>query len=530
MAMSRKVLVSDDLSDRGIEVFQKTEGIEVDVQTSLSYEEFKAVIKDYHGLAIRSATKVTADIIDASENLEVIGRAGIGLDNVDIEAATKKGIVVMNTPEGNAITTAEHTIAMMMALVRNIPQANASLKSGKWEKKKFMGNEVFNKTLGVIGIGRVGRIVADRAKGLKMNVIAYDPFISPETVSKLGIETVDFDELLSKADIITIHAPKTPETLNFIDAKAFKRMRDGVIIINCARGGIVNEKDLLEAIRSEKVAGAALDVFEKEPPGQTPLFELEQVICTPHLGASTEEAQVNVALTVAEQITDFLLHGTIRNAVNVSSVSAEILSSISPYIKLAEKLGLLIGQLISGALREVSVEYSGEVTQNGVAPITVAMLKGILSPILSGNINYVNAPVLARERGIKVMESISQDQENYTNLITIRAKHGREETSVAGALFGKHNPRILRLDNFLIEAVPEGHILLLYNYDKPGVIGNIGTTLWKNNINIGMMQFGRDQEGGIAVSLLHLDHPIPKEVLNQIMELPNIISTRLIEL
>ena len=363
-----------------------------------------------------------------------------------------------------------------------------------------------------------------------MNVIAYDPFISPETVSKLGVEMVSFDELLSKADIITIHAPKTNETMNILDAKAFEKMKCGVIIINCARGGIVSEEDLLEAIRSEKVAGAALDVFEKEPPGQNSLFELDQVICTPHLGASTEEAQVNVAMTVAEQITDFLLNGTIRNAVNVPSVSAELRSQIDPYIFLAEKLGLFAGQLISGALREVNVEYSGEVTQYGVEPITVAMLKGILTPILSGNINYVNAPVLAKERGIKVMESISQDQENYTNLITIKARHGKKEISVAGALFGKHNPRILRLDNFLIEAVPEGHILVLYNYDKPGVIGNIGTTLGKININIGMMQLGRDKEGGVAVSLIHLDHPLSKKALKQIMELPNIISARLIKL
>lgn len=528
--MSRKVLVSDDLSEKGIEVFRKAEEIEVDVETSLSHEELKAMIKQYHGLALRSATKITADIIEAAENLEVIGRAGIGLDNVDVDAATKKGIVVMNTPEGNTITTAEHTIAMMLSLARNIPQATSSLKSGKWEKMRFMGKEVFGKTLGIIGIGRVGRIVADRAIGLKMNVIAYDPFISPETLAKLGVEIVSFDELLSKADIITIHAAKTNETSNILDKNAFQKMKDGVIIINCARGEIVSEKDLLEAIRSKKVAGAALDVFEKEPPGHNPLFELDQVICTPHLGASTEEAQENVAVTVAEQITDFLLHGTIRNAVNVPSVSSEILSDIAPYIYLAEKLGLFTGQLISGALREVNVEYSGEVTHHGVEPITVAMLKGILTPILSGTINYVNAPILAKERGIKVMESIGQDQENYTNLITIKARHGKKELSVAGALFGKHNPRILRLDNFLIEAVPEGHILLIYNYDKPGVIGNIGTTLGKNNINIGMMQFGRDREGDIAVSLLHLDNPLPKEMLNQIVEIPNIISAKLIEL
>jgi D-3-phosphoglycerate dehydrogenase len=528
--MPYKVLVSDTLAEEGIEVFRKAEGMEVDVETNLSPEELKAVIPEYDAIAIRSATRLTADIIEAAERLKVIGRAGIGVDNVDIEAATRKGIVVMNTPEGNTITTAEHTISLMLSMARRIPQATASVKAGKWEKKKFMGTEVFNKTLGIIGMGRIGRIVADRAKGLHMNVIAYDPYLSQEVITRLGVEMVTLDELLARSDFITIHTPKTKDTVNLINKKAFEKMKKGVYLINCARGGIVNERDLYEAIVSGKVAGAALDVFENEPPGDNPLLGLEQVICTPHLGASTEEAQVNVAVAVAEQIVEFLLRGTVRNAVNVPSVSAEILPHLRPYLDLAEKLGSFTAQIIQGGVREVHLQYTGDVAQYGIEPITSALLKGFLTPMLSGNVNFVNAPVLAKARGIKVTESVTERHEDYSNLITIRAISDKEELSVSGALLGRRNPRILRIDNFLVEAVPEGNILFIYNEDRPGVIGNIGTTLGKNNINIGMMQFGRDRLGGMAVSLLHLDDPVSKEVLMELQSLKHVLRVIQVEL
>lgn len=528
--MGYRVLVSDSLAEEGLEVFRRAEGIEVDVETSLSSEELRAVIVDYDAIAIRSGTKLTAQIIDAAERLKVIGRAGIGVDNVDLDAATRKGIVVMNTPEGNTITTAEHTISMLLSMARRIPQANASVKSGKWEKKRFIGTEVFNKTLGIVGMGRIGKIVADRAQGLHMNVIAYDPFLSPEVVTKLGVEMVSLDDLLARSDFITVHTPKTKETVNLIDAKAFQKMKQGVYIVNCARGGIVNEKALHDALVAGKVAGAALDVFEKEPPGDNPLLSLEQVICTPHLGASTEEAQLNVAVAVAEQIVDFLLKGTVRNAVNVPSVSAEILPHLRPYLDLAEKLGSFSAQIVQGGVREVHLQYTGEVAQYGVEPVTAAVLKGFLTPMLSGNINFVNASVLAKARGIKVTESVTERHEDYSNLVTIKAITDKEELAVSGALLGRRNPRLLRINNFLVEAVPEGNILFIYNEDRPGVIGNIGTTLGRNNINIGMMQFGRDRLGGVAVSLLHLDDPIGRDVLEELQRLEHIVRVIQVEL
>jgi D-3-phosphoglycerate dehydrogenase len=528
--MTYRVLVSDPLAEEGLEVFRRERDISVDVDTALSPEELRAVIREYDAIAIRSGTKLNRDIIEAASRLKVIGRAGIGVDNVDIAAATKKGILVMNTPEGNTITTAEHTISMLLALARNIPQANASVKAGRWERKRFIGKEVFNKTLGIVGIGRIGRIVADRAQGLHMNVIAYDPFISPEAVSKLGVEMVTMEELLARSDFITIHTPKTKETVDLIDRKAFSKMKDGVYIINCARGGIVNEEALYEAIQSGKVSGAALDVFNEEPPKGNPLLKLDRVICTPHLGASTEEAQINVAVAVAEQIVDYLLRGTVRNAVNMPSVSAEILNLLRPYLHLAEQLGSFTGQILQGGLRTVHIEYTGEVAQYGVEPITIATLKGLLSPILSEDINYVNAPMLAKDRGIKVTEAVTERHEDYSNLITLQVVSDKEELTVSGALLGRHNPRILRINNFLVEAVPEGNILFIHNEDRPGVIGNIGTTLGKNNINIGMMQFGRDRVGGMAVSLLHLDDPIDRQVLEQLQNLPHIIRVTQVEL
>lgn len=526
-----KILVSDKLSPKGVEVFEKAEGIGVEVKTKLPIEELKAIIGEYEGLVVRSATKVTAEIIEAADRLKVVGRAGSGLDNIDVQAASKKGIVVMNTPGGNTITTAEHAISMMLALSRKIPQATASMKSKKWEKSKFMGAEIYNKTLGIIGIGRVGSVVADRARGLRMNVLAYDPFLSPEMAEKLEVELLSLDELLERSDYITIHVPKTEETTNLINKELFKKMRDGVFLINCARGGIVNEKDLFDAIKSGTVAGAALDVFEKEPPDpDNPLLDLEEVICTPHLGASTEEAQEKVAIAIAEQMVDYLLHDTIMNAANFPSVDSEILTIIRPYLNLAERLGSFQGQVVSGGLKEVSIEYSGEVAGLKVAPITVSLLKGLLCPILKEDVNYVNAPVIAKERGIKVIESSTSESEDFISLITLEVKTSKEEKLVAGTIFGKSDPWIVQVDQFRIEAIPDKYMLLLHTYDRPGVIGNIGSSLGKHGINISRMQFGREKIEGKSLLLLSTDGLVSKEIIEQMGSLPHIISVDSIEI
>lgn len=526
-----KVLVSDKLSPNGVAVFEKADGITVDVKTKLAPEELKAIIADYDGLVIRSATKVTAEIIEAASNLKVVGRAGSGLDNVDVQAATKKGIVVMNTPGGNTITTAEHALSMMLALSRKIPQATASMKSKKWEKSKFMGAEICKKTLGIVGIGLVGSVVADRAHGLKMNVIAFDPFLSPESADKLGVSLVTMDELLKRADYITIHAPKTNDTINLINKELFSKMKDGVFLINCARGGIVNEKDLYDALKSGKVAGAALDVYEKEPPdADNPLLDCEEVICTPHLGASTEEAQEKVAVAVAEQMVDYLLHGTVMNAANVPSVASDVLQTLKPYLNLAERLGSFQGQIVSGGLQEVSIEYSGEVAEMNVEPITVSLLKGLLHPILQEDVNYVNAPVVAKDRGIKIIASKTSASEDFISLITLRVKTNKEESVIAGTIFGKSDPWIVQIDQFRIEAVPENYMLLFHTHDRPGVIGNIGTTLAKHSINISRMQFGREKVEGKSLLILSTDGSISNEIIEQMRELPHVISMSAIQI
>ncbi len=526
----KKVLVSDTLDQEGIEIFRRTPGIEVDVMTNLTHDELKGVIKDYDGLAIRSATKVTADVIERAERLKVIGRAGIGLDNVDHLAASKKGIVVMNTPGGNTITTGEHTIAMMFALARKIPQATASMKGGKWEKNKFMGAEVYNKTLGIVGIGRVGSIVAERALGLKMNVIAYDPFLSQEAADKAGITLVSLDDLLKRSHFISVHTPMTKETRGMINAAAFARMRDGVFIINCARGGIISEKDLYDALKSGKVAGAALDVFEEEPTKNVDLVSLPNVICTPHLGASTEEAQKNVAIAIAEQIVDYLSKGEIRNAVNFPSVTAELLAQIQPFLALAEKIGKFEAQIVSGGIEEVQVEYSGEILNYNVAPLTISLIKGLLEPILNENINYINAPIVAKERGIKVIESKSSEVKDFTSMISVTIKTREETSFIAGTIFGRQDPRIVRIGKFSMEVIPEGNMLVLYNFDRPGVIGNIGMTLGNNSINIARFQLSREQVDGQALVVLSTDSVVPEDVMNKLLGLPNVISAKQLEI
>lgn len=511
-----KVLVSDNLGEVGIQMFQEAEGIEVDVKTGLSPEELKAIVGEYDALAIRSATKVTEELLDAAPKLKVVGRAGIGLDNVDIPAATKRGVVVMNTPTGNVVTTAEHAIAMMLALTRNIPTGTSSLKAGRWEKKKLQGRELFKKTLGVIGYGKIGSIVADRARGLRMRVIIYDPFVTPEKIENDGFEAAALEELYQQSDYITVHVPKLKNTANLLNKDAFEQMKAGVMVINCARGGIINETDLYEAITAGKVAGAALDVFETEPPGQIPLFELDQVICTPHLGASTAEAQTNVAVMVAQQIIDYLTAGTIVNAVNVPSVTGEVLEKVGPYIKLAEQLGLLQAQLINGAPKEVVVEYYGDFKGIDLSPVTTALLKGLLTPMVKEVVNFVNAHVLANGRGIKVTETTIASHEEYTYLITAKVLTNEGENVVSGTIFGKQDTRVVRINTFRLEMIPLGHMALIHNLDIPGSIGEIGTTLGKHEINIARMQVGQETGGERNIIFLCTDTPIPKEVVEEL--------------
>ncbi len=496
----------------------------------MSPDELKATIPQYDALIVRSSTKVTAAVIEAAENLKVIGRAGIGVDNIDIDAATLRGIVVMNTPQENAIAAAEHTISLLMALARNIPQADASMKAGRWERSKFVGAQVFNKTLGTIGIGNIGGIVAERAAGLKMRVIAYDPHIPPQTASGKGISLVSLDELLASSDFVTIHIPLTEETRNLIDAVALGKMARGSMLINCARGGLVNESDLYDALTSGHLGGAALDVFENEPATGNPLCALDNVISTPHLGASTVEAQESVAVAVAERVADYLLNKTIFNAVNVPSLSPEMMEYIGPYLALGEKMGSFIAQISDFAIEEIEIEYQGEVVERGVEPITSSVLKGVFTPITGNRINIISARAIARERGVRVREVTSSKAEDFVSLVGITVSSGERKNHVAGSIFGKKEPRIVRFNEYPIEAAPSGYMLFIYNHDRPGVIGNIGTALAKNKVNIATMYLGRDAAGGRAVSMWQIDAPVSKDIVEEIANLPNIISVKRVEL
>jgi D-3-phosphoglycerate dehydrogenase len=525
-----KVLVSDQLGEEGIKIFQQEPGIEVDVKTGLAPDALKAIIGDYDALVIRSATKVTEDILEAGKKLKVVGRAGIGLDNVVIEAATKRGVVVMNTPTGNVITTAEHAIAMMMALTRNIPWGTSSLKAGLWEKKKLQGREVFSKVLGVVGFGKIGSIVADRARGLKMRVIVHDPYVTPEQIEKAGFEPVSLAELYRRSDYITLHVPKLKETVGLLNKAAFDQMKEGVMIINCARGGIVDEADLNEALCSGKVAGAALDVFEHEPPGVCPLFDVDRVICTPHLGASTLEAQTNVAIQVAEQIIAYLKTGTVINGVNVPAVSGELLEKINPFLTLADRMGCLLAQLSRTPIKEVAIEYAGDFQGLDLSPLTTAALKGLLTPMVKDTVNFVNAQILARERGIKISEATVAESAEYVNLITVQAVTAEGIHKVAGTIFGKQNPRVLNINNFRLELRPRGRFVLIHNHDKPGAIGSIGTLLGNHHINISRMRVGQEEGGDKTMIFLRTDQIISEDVMEELRALPLIISVSAFEL
>lgn len=525
-----RVLVSDSISDKGVEILRNA-GLSVDVKTKLSPTELIDIIGEYEGLVVRSATKVTTDVVNAAKKLKVIGRAGAGLDNIDVPASTKKGIVVMNTPGGNTVTTAEHAIAMLLSLVRLIPQATASIKGGKWEKNKFTGQEFYNKTLGIVGMGRVGGHVAKLGQGLLMNVLAFDPYLSQENAQKMGVELVSLDEIYRRSDFITIHSPLTAETRNLISSEAINKMKNGVLIVNCARGGIVDESALYEGLKSAKIGGAAFDVFVQEPvDAQNPLLSLENFVCTPHLGASTTEAQENVALAIAEQIVDYLTKGVIRNAANFPSVSPDVLPKLQPYISLAEKLGAFQASISDGAIEKVSIEYRGKVAELSAAPLTIAALKGLLSPILEDSVNYVNAPIIAQERGIGVEESKNRDAGDYISLITIKVQTSTGTNEAKGALFSRRDPRIIEINGYPLEVVPEGYMIILSNVDKPGVVGNIGTILSKHNINIARMQFGRDVPGGKVLSVISIDSPASPELMEQMKKLPNVLSVKQIKL
>jgi len=524
-----KVLATDKLSQRGVEILQQAEGLQVEVKNNLSPQELLQVIGDFHALIVRSTTKVTEAVLEAGKNLKVVGRAGIGVDNVDVGAASARGVLVMNTPGGNTITTAEHAVSLLLALARSIPQATASMKEGRWEKDKFMGVELFQKTLGIIGLGRIGSEVARRAKGMMMEVIAYDPFISAEVAQEMGIQLVDLDRIFVESDFITIHAPLTEETRNLINEGTISRMKDGVRIINCARGGIVNEAALYQALRSGKVAGAALDVFDKEPLKESPLFELDNFICTPHLGASTAEAQENVAIAIARQVIDYLKRGVIRNAVNAPSLEPEVLSQIQPYLVLAEKLGSLESQLSEGRMEEIRIDYRGEIAGMDLAPLTVAVVKGVLSPILQDAVNTINALPFAKGRGIHVVESKSAQDEDFASVISVGIKTDKGRSEVAGTIFKKHEPRVIRINEFRLEAIPEGHILIFSNIDTPGVVGKIGTLLGESQVNIASIQLSREKPGGRALSLVNVDQPVPHETLERLRSLPSIVFAKLVK-
>ncbi len=526
-----KVLISDNLSPAGAKILEEA-GLEVDINTGLPPEELKKIIGDYDALVIRSATKVTADLLEAATDLKVIGRAGIGLDNVDIPAASQKGIVVMNAPDGNATTTAEHAISMMMALSRNIPQATASMKEGKWEKKQFMGREVFGKTLGVIGIGRIGGIAANRAQGLKMKTIAFDPHMPKDMAEKIGVELVSLEELAKRSDYITVHVPMTKETKGLVSTEFFKNMKKDGMFIDCARGGVCDEDALYKALVEGEIGGAALDVFANEPTTleNCPLLGLKNFICTPHLGASTSEAQENVALIIAEQIADYLNKGAVTNAVNVPSVSDDVLAQVGPYITLGEMLGSLHMQIAKGGVEEVNLEYSGELADLNTSSITIAFLKGLFTPILKDAVNYVNAPIIAKDRGIRVVESKSQQADDFTNVLSIKVKTSEGENTLVGTVFGKNEPRLVRLNNFRLEALTAGPMLLVYNNDVPGVIGALGTTLGNWNVNINRMTVGREEASKQNIILLSTDQLISKELLAEVLAIENIDNAMPLEM
>lgn len=524
-----KILISDNFSARGVEVLNRFEQFQVDQNVGLKPDELKKIIGDYDALIVRSETKVTADIINAATNLKVIGRAGSGVDNIDVPAATKRGIVVMNAAAGNSVTTGEHTLAMMMSLARKIPQAHSSMKAGKWDKKKFMGVELRGKTLGIVGFGNIGKIVAQGAVGLGMKVLAYDPFLSKDVAARASVEVVSLDDICTRSDFVTVHTPLTDETRGIIGEAAFAKMKDGVRIINCARGGLVDETALFNAIKSGKVAAAALDVFSKEPPPpELPLLSLDEVVITPHLGASTNEAQDQVAVITAEQIGAFLTTGAISGAVNMPAVGPDVLEFLRPYLALGAKLGRFQSQLYDGhSVSEIEIKYNGEVADLDVRPITSAILSALMANI-SDRVNQVNAALIAEERGLKIKESLERSTQESLIEVVIRGDGG--DSQVTGALFGPDDARIVNLNSYRLEAVPEGHLLVVSNDDVPGMIGRIGTFLGSQGINIAQLYLSRNRKGGVALSIYQLDHEMEAATLQSLTEVEHIRSVKQINL
>ncbi|MEE9250232.1 MAG: phosphoglycerate dehydrogenase [Alphaproteobacteria bacterium] len=521
-----KVLISDQLSPRAAEIFEGR-GIEVDARPGMKPEELLACIGEYDGLAVRSATKVTARLLDAAANLKVVGRAGIGVDNIDVGAATARGVIVMNTPFGNSITTAEHTIAMMLALARQIPAANVSTQAGKWEKARFMGVELTAKTLGVIGCGNVGSIVADRALGLKMKVVAYDPYLAPERAKDLGVEKVELDDLLRRSDFISLNAPLTDATRHMIDAKTIAKMKQGVRIINCARADLIVEEDLKEALVTGRVAGAAIDVFPVEPATESVFFGMEQVIATPHLGATTTEAQENVAIQVAEQMSDFLTTGAVINALNMPSVSAEEAPRLRPYMQLAEQLGSFAGQLTRTGIKSVTIRYEGHVAELNTRPLSAVVLKGLLSPLLEiASVNMVNAPVIARERDIDVTEVKRERASDYQTLIRLTVETEKRKRHVSGTLFGGDKPRIVDCNGIAIEAELGANMLYVSNKDRPGFIGNLGRALGDAGVNIATFHLGRAKPGGNAMALINVDQRLTEDIIEKVRAIPDVVQAQ----
>ncbi len=528
--MPYKILISDPLSKEAVDILEKEKEFKVDVNTKLTPEELKKVIKEYDALCVRSGTKVTKDIIAAADKMKIIGRAGVGLDNVDVAAASKKGIVVVNTPGGNTISTAEHTFSMMLALSRSIPQADQSMKRGEWERKKFMGVELYGKTLGIVGLGRIGTEVAKRALSFEMKVMAFDPYLSVEKAKELGIEPSDLKTILKTADYITVHTPLTEETRHMISTKEFAMMKKGVRVINCARGGIIDEEALIKALESSHVAGAAMDVFEEEPPKDSGLIKMDKVVLTPHLGASTEEAQVNVAIDIANTVRDMLLGRGVRNAVNVPCVDPEIYKILEPYLKLAENIGAMHAQLVGGHIKRVKIRYVGDLIKYDLSPFTVSIMKGMLTPILQETVNFVNALVIAKERGISIIESKTGEVQDFASLIWVEVETDKAKSSIAGTLFTKVDPRIVKINEFYVDCVPEGNMLVVLNKDVPGIIGQIGTILGKNKINVASVSFGREEKGGRAISVWNVDSNVPKPVLDELRSAKDVEEIKLVRL
>ncbi len=515
--MAPRVLVSDKLSETAVDIFRR-HGVEVDYLPDLGKDKEKLleVIGQYDGLAIRSATKVTEKIIAAADKLKVIGRAGIGVDNVDIPAASRKGIVVMNTPFGNSITTAEHAITLMLSCARQIPAADVSTQAGKWEKSKFMGVEITGKYLGIIGAGNIGKIVIERAQGLKMKVLAYDPFLSQEKADEIGVEKVELDDMLARADFITLHVPLTDKTKNIISKDAIAKMKDGVRIINCARGGLVDEDALAEAIKAGKVAGAAFDVFAVEPATASPLFGLPNVVCTPHLGAATSEAQENVALQVAEQMSEYLIKGAVSNALNMPSITAEEAPKLVPFVKLAQHLGAFVGQVTEEAVKKVEITYDGGVSKMNIKAMTAAAIAGLIKSQVS-DVNMVSAPVMAKERGMQISETVQDKSGVFDSYIKIRVITEKQDRSVAGTVFSDGKPRFIQIKGINLDAEIGRYMIYTTNDDVPGIIGKLGSVFGNAGVNIANFQLGRDAPGGNAIALLYIDAPVSEEVLNDLL-------------